>query len=121
MHVPLPPRAARKLVFVAFGEVRDFVLDVRRGSPTEGEVWQNLLDSSGGGLVIPEGCAHGFEVLSESAAMVYLQEEFYSPDHDGGILYSSAGIDLSSNIPIISERDLALPPLSFFDSPFTFA
>ena len=38
LHVQLPPRAARKLVFVTTGRVRDFVLDLRRGSPTEGQL-----------------------------------------------------------------------------------
>lgn len=121
MHVQLPPRATRKLVFVTQGRVRDFVLDIRRGSPTEGELWATELEASGGGLVIPEGCAHGFEVLSDEASMVYLQEDFHSAEHDGGVLYSSAGVILEAAAPIVSARDLALPSLTAFTSPFVFA
>ena len=121
LHVQLPPRSTRKLVFVTHGDVRDFVLDLRVGSPTCGEVHEFELSASTGGLVIPEGCAHGFEVLSDGASMVYLQEDFHSPDHDGGILYSSAGVELAATQPVISARDLALPPLADFDSPFEFA
>jgi dTDP-4-dehydrorhamnose 3,5-epimerase len=121
MHVPLPPHEARKLVFVTEGAVRDFVLDLRTGSPTEGQVWETRLDSSSGGLVIPEGCAHGFEVVTEQASMVYAQEDFHHPESDGGVLFSSAGIVLESASPVVSTRDLALPPLSEFDSPFEYA
>jgi dTDP-4-dehydrorhamnose 3,5-epimerase len=121
MHVQLPPRAARKLVFVTSGTVRDFVLDVRRGSPTEGLLWAAEMDGESGGLVIPEGCAHGFEVLSDTAVMVYAQEDFHSPEHDGGIHYGSAGVRLAAADPVVSARDLALPELGTFDSPFDFA
>jgi dTDP-4-dehydrorhamnose 3,5-epimerase len=120
LHVPLPPRPSRKVVFVAHGVVRDVIVDLRRGSPTEHRVWQTELTSTSGGLVIPEGCAHGFEVLSDDAAMIYGQEDFYSPEHDGGILFSSAGVELSADQPIISARDLELPGLAEFDSPFVF-
>ena len=53
--------------------------------------------------------------------MVYAQEDFYSAADDAGILYTSAGIVLESAEPVISPRDLDLPPLSEFDSPFEFA
>lgn len=118
LHVQLPPREARKLVFVTRGVVRDFVLDLRRGSPTEGTVWETALDESTGGLLIPAGCAHGFEVLSEDAAMVYLQEDFFAPEYDAGVHFASVGIDLVAPSPVVSERDLSLPDLSLFDSPF---
>ncbi len=120
LHVPLPPRPSRKVVFVAHGVVRDVIVDLRRGSPTEHQLWQTELTTTSGGLVIPEGCAHGFEVLSDDAAMVYGQEDFYSPEHDGGILFTSAGVELSADQPIISARDLDLPSLAEFDSPFVF-
>jgi dTDP-4-dehydrorhamnose 3,5-epimerase len=121
MHVQLPPRAARKLVFITHGAVRDFVLDLRRGSPTQGKVDEFHLSDETGGLVIPAGCAHGFEVLSEGASMVYLQEDFHSPEHDTGVLYSSIGLRLEALSPVISARDLALPSIAAFRSPFEFA
>jgi dTDP-4-dehydrorhamnose 3,5-epimerase-like enzyme len=121
LHVQLPPRSTRKLVFVTSGTVRDFVLDLRRGSPTEGVVWETELDPDSGGLVIPDGCAHGFEVVSLEAVMVYAQEDFHSPDHDAGVDLRSAGIVLRAEHPVISDRDLALPSLRSFDSPFGYA
>lgn len=121
LHVLLPPKSTRKLVFVTQGAVRDFVLDLRVGSPAYGEVHEFALDDRSGGLVIPDGCAHGFEVVSDEASMVYLQEEFHSPEHDVGVLYSSAGIVSVAREPIVSARDLALPDLADFRSPFEYA
>jgi len=120
LHVQLPPRETRKLVFVVNGEVRDFVLDLRVGSPTEGIVAEFALDASSRGLVVPSGCAHGFEVLSAEASMVYAQEGYHSADHDSGILFSSAGVELRTAAPIISSRDLELPRLADFVSPFSY-
>lgn len=120
MHVQLPPRSTRKFVFVTSGAIRDFVLDLRVGSPTYGQVHEFALDASTGGLVIAAGCAHGFEVVSDDASMVYLQEDYFSPEHDAGVLYTSAGITAASSAPVVSERDLALPSLAGFDSPFTY-
>jgi dTDP-4-dehydrorhamnose 3,5-epimerase len=120
LHVQLPPRATRKLVFVTDGVVRDFLLDLRRGSPAEGVLWETELSPATGGLLVPDGCAHGFEVLSDDASMVYLQEDFHSAPHDGGVHFASAGLVLASGEPLLSDRDRALGPLADFDSPFTF-
>jgi dTDP-4-dehydrorhamnose 3,5-epimerase-like enzyme len=121
LHVPGPGRSSRKAVFVAHGRVRDFVLDLRRGSPTEGLLYEVDLDEAGGALIVAEGCAHGFEVVSDRAAMVYAQERHYDPGEDLGVLYSSAGVVLAAPDPVVSERDAALPALADFDSPFPFA
>ncbi len=121
MHFQIGPRATRKVVFVTGGVVRDFVLDLRRGSPTFAQLWETELNPETGGLVIPVGCAHGFEVLDGPAAMVYGQDEHFSPDADAGINFESAGVRLRSAAPIISERDRLLPALDSFDSPFEFA
>lgn len=119
MHVQLPPHDGRKLVFVVSGTVRDFVVDLRVGSPTFGVVLEVELDEWSGGLLIAEGCAHGFEAVSE-AVVVYGQETFHAPEADSGVLYSSAGISLSTAVPVVSPRDLALPTLADFDSPFRY-
>lgn len=121
LHVQLPPRSTRKLVFVTGGLVRDFLLDLRRGSPTEGQLWETELGPTTGGLLIPDGCAHGFEVVGDDASMVYLQEDFHSPDHDGGVHYASAGVVLQASEPLLSDRDRGLVAFAEFDSPFTWA
>lgn len=117
MHVQLPPHDGRKLVFVVAGTIRDFVVDLRTGSPSFGHVLEVELDESSGGLLIAEGCAHGFEAMSE-AVVVYGQETFHAPEADSGVLYSSVGVQLSAPEPVISSRDLALPSLTDFGSQF---
>ena len=120
MHVQLPPHAARKLVFVAAGVVRDFVVDLRVGSPAFGTVLEVTLDDRSGGLLIPVGCGHGFESVVDDCVVVYGQDSFHAPEADSGVRYTSLDIDLHSHEPVVSERDLALPAFADFNSPFTF-
>jgi dTDP-4-dehydrorhamnose 3,5-epimerase len=119
LHVQTPPRAGRKIVFVTSGEVRDFVVDLRVGSPSYGLPWETRLDHDSGALLIPDGCAHGFEALTDDVTMVYLQEGTHDPSSDTGVLWSSVGIHASSSSPIVSPRDNSLPTFEDFESPFT--
>lgn len=121
LHVQTPPRAGRKVVLVTSGEVRDFVVDLRVGSPSYGLPWETRLDRDSGALLIPAGCAHGFEALSDDVTMVYLQEGTYDPASDAGVLWSSVGIQASTARPIVSLRDQSLPEFVNFESPFVWS
>ena len=85
---------------------------------------QNILHQKQGGcpLFIPQGFAHGFAVLSESAVFQYKCDNFYHPEADGGIsiLDESLGIDwgLAMEEALLSEKDTKHPKLAEFDSPF---
>lgn len=118
LHVQVPPHPGRKMIALTSGEVRDFVLDLRVGSPWFGRVWETTLTLSTGALLIPAGCAHGFEALTDDVTMVYLQEGTYDPACDTGVLWSSVGMQTSSNTPVVSRRDQSLPALTDFESPF---
>ena len=101
------------------GEIFDAAVDLRVGSPTEGELITRTLDAvSGAALYLPPGLAHGFQALSAEAVVVYRVTSVHSPDHDGGIRWDSAGIDWPREDAIVSERDAALPALADFESPF---
>ena len=119
LHVQVPPHAGRKMIALTSGEVRDFVLDLRVGSPWFGQIWETTLTPSAGALLIPAGCAHGFEALTDDVTMVYLQEGTYDPSSDTGVLWSSVGIQASTPSPIVSPRDSSLPAIGDFESPFT--
>lgn len=121
LHVQGPPAEASKVVFVVSGEVRDFVVDLRIGSPAFGHVAEWRLAPDAGALFVPAGCAHGFEVVSEDAVMVYLQSEPHDPACDLGIDARSVGIEFRAQDPVMSPRDRSLPALEAFDSPFRFA
>lgn len=119
MHVQIPPRSGRKIVFVASGHVRDFVVDLRVGSPWFGRLRETQLTEDSGALLIPAGCAHGFEALTDDVTMVYLQEGAYHPSADTGVRWDSVGIVPQTPDPRVSERDQSLPAFYDFVSPFT--
>jgi len=121
MHFQLPPEATSKLVFVVSGAIRDFVLDLRVGSPTERQLVEVHLSADEGGLLVPKGCAHAYEALTDNTILCYAQDvPFSSPECYGGIRPDSAGIAPESPDPIVLPRDRDLPTLEDFASPFVF-
>jgi dTDP-4-dehydrorhamnose 3,5-epimerase len=91
------------------------VVDIRRGSPSFGN-WAatHLSDENKHQLFLPEGFAHGFCVLSETAYVLYKCTDFYAPDDDWGILWSDSaiGIDWPVSKPLLSDKDSQLPCLA---------
>ena len=104
-----------KLVYAVTGEIFDVAVDIRRGSPTFGK-WTgtHLSDTNHRQLFIPEGFAHGFVVLSESANVVYKCTQFYEPGDEYGIYWADPeiGIDWPVVQPILSEKDEMFPGLN---------
>ena len=114
LHFQKPPFAQDKLVWVANGEVLDVVVDIRSDSPSFGK-WQSqkLSETNKYMLFIPKGFAHGFLTLTKTADFFYKVSNFYSKEHDDGILWndSDIGIDWKIKNPIISEKDKKLKKL----------
>jgi len=119
MHFQIPPFATTKLVWVSAGLIRDVVLDLRVDSETFGACLVTELDNESGGILIPGGCAHGYEVLSDTAIINYAQDKDHAPAHDTGVAWDSFGFDWKTKNPILSDRDRTLPRMSDFQSPFT--
>lgn len=107
-----------KLVYVVQGEVFDVAVDIRRGSPTFGQ-WEGyrLSDQNHHQLYVPEGCAHGFVVLSDQAVVMYKCTELYDPKDDCGLLWNDPdiGIEWPVSNPILSGKDAVLPRLRDLD------
>jgi len=118
LHFQRPPSAVAKVVFVTAGRIRDVVVDLRADSPTYGRHAVFDLTARNGAVVVPLGCAHGFEVLSGPAVACYLQDGPFDADADAGVLWDTAGVGWSTANPIISKRDRNLPPFETFESPF---
>ena len=123
LHFQRPPYAQSKLVRCVKGKVIDVAVDIRKGSPTYGQHVATLLtEENHRQFFIPQGFAHGFAVLSESAVFQYKCDNFYHPEADGGIsiLDESLGIDwgLAMEEALLSEKDTKHPKLAEFDSPF---
>ncbi|CAM4378772.1 dTDP-4-dehydrorhamnose 3,5-epimerase [Stenotrophomonas indicatrix] len=106
------PRPQGKLVSVLEGEVYDVAVDIRRGSPTFGQ-WEAVVLSAENKkqFWIPEGFAHGFAVLSETALFNYLCTDIYVAEADAGIRWNDADIavDWPVGAPILSAKDQKAP------------
>ena len=96
------------------------MLDLRAGSPTERQVFEVRMTPDTGGLVVPAGIAHAFEVLEEDSIVCYAQDAMFDESSYAGIRLESTGIQLETATPIMSERDQHFPTLSEFISPFHF-
>ncbi len=98
-----------KLVRVVQGEVFDVAVDLRKSSPTFGKwVGEILSAENKRQLWVPEGFAHGFVVLSESAEFLYKTTDYYAPQHERCILWNDAtlGIAWPQGIqPVLSAKD----------------
>jgi dTDP-4-dehydrorhamnose 3,5-epimerase len=107
--------AQAKLVQVIEGTIFDVALDIRRGSPYFGQ-WTSvhLSDENKRQLFLPEGFAHGFCVLSESAQVIYKCTDFYASEYEGGVLWSDPTLAIAWPVlePLLSEKDSRLPCLA---------
>jgi dTDP-4-dehydrorhamnose 3,5-epimerase len=65
-------------------------------------------------LLIPEGCGHGFQTLTDDVELIYLHSEYYSPDHEGGVsaLDPMLAIPWPEPVGVMSDRDKSHPPLT---------
>ena len=125
LHFQRPPFTQAKLVRCVRGAVLDVAVDIRRGSPTYGQhVAVELTEENHRQFFIPQGFAHGFAVLSDTAVFQYKCDNFYHPEADGGIsiLDGSLGIDwrIPTDHAILSEKDTKHPLLRDFDTPFDY-
>ena len=108
LHYQLPPKAQGKLVRVIQGEVFDVAVDLRQSSPTFGKWVGGILSSDNKKqLWIPEGFAHGFLTLSDTAEFLYKTTDFYSKDHEEAIQWNDKiiGIDWPMKDVSLSSKD----------------
>jgi dTDP-4-dehydrorhamnose 3,5-epimerase len=123
LHYQNPPFAQTKLVRVLQGEIMDVAVDLRKDSSTYGKHFGILLSAENKKqLLVPQGFAHGFSVLSETAAVSYKCDQYYNKQSEGGIRFDDAtlnidwGMDL--NEAIVSEKDMILPDFATCNSQF---
>jgi dTDP-4-dehydrorhamnose 3,5-epimerase len=108
-------QAQGKLVRVVAGEVFDVAVDLRRSSPTFGRwVGERLSAANRRMMWVPEGFAHGFLVLSETAEFLYKTTDYYAPEHERTLLWNDPrlGIDWPlAGAPVLKPKDAAGTPL----------
>ncbi len=98
-----------KLLYVMQGKIFDVAVDIRLHSPTFGK-WVGVILSAENKkqLYIPEGFAHGFYVLSETADVMYKCSDYYSPEDEYGILWSDPQVHIDWPLdgePVLSDKD----------------
>ena len=105
-----------KLVRVVRGEVFDVTVDLRKSSKTFGQwVGINLSAENKKQLWVPEGFAHGFVVLSDTAEFLYKTTDYYSPEHERSLLWRDPELDIRWPIaiePTLAAKDAAALTLS---------
>ncbi len=121
LHYQLNPKAQTKLIRVISGAIYDVIVDIRKDSPTFGQ-WQGFILSEYNKrqLLVPQGFAHGFCTLVPATQVLYKVDEYYSPEHDRGILWNdpALGIDWPVDQPILSDKDTRQPLLKDADLNF---
>ena len=108
LHFQRPPYTQGKLITVLQGSVLDVVVDLRKNSPTYGQSYSiELTSEKKTMLYVPEGLAHGFQVLSDSCLFFYKCTNVYHRESDGGIYWNdpALGITWHDIPPILSEKD----------------
>jgi dTDP-4-dehydrorhamnose 3,5-epimerase len=114
LHYQLNPHAQTKFIRVLSGNILDVVVDIRKGSPTFGKPYAIELSADNHKqLFIPQGFAHGYSVLSETAVVLYKCDVFYHKDSEAGIAFNDEFLNIDWMIPadkqIISEKDIVQP------------
>lgn len=116
LHYQRPPHTEAKLVRAASGAVLDVFVDLRRGSPTFGQ-WDSVTLSAErhNMVLVPRGFAHGFCTLTENSTVIYMVDNAYAPEAEGGVRWNDPALAIDwplTDTPIISAKDQAWPTLS---------
>ncbi len=114
LHFQLPPFAEAKWVRCLKGRVWDVAFDLRRDSPTFLQYCAVELSAAAmNAILVPEGCAHGFQALEPDCELLYLHTAAYAPDHEAGLRWDDPALAIAWPLGVteISERDRSHPLL----------
>lgn len=111
-----------KLVHCITGSIYDVSVDLRKGSETFGNYFGIILDAEKMNMIyIPEGFAHGYTVLTDTAIISYKSTEYYHPEDEGGIIWNDASLNinwydyLDREKTVLSQKDRTYPAFSSED------
>lgn len=112
MHFQHPPHAEMKLVTCVAGEIWDVAVDLRPESPTFLQWHAECLSAANGrGIVIPVGCAHGFQSLTDNCSLIYAHTAAYVPASEDGVRHDDPALAIAWPLAPrhLSPRDLGHP------------
>ena len=126
LHFQAPPFAQDKLIRVVRGSIHDVAVDLRVGSPTYGRHVAAVISARAWNqILVPIGFAHGFCTLEPDTEIVYKVTDYYSPEHDRGVLWSDPDLGIEwpvlEETAVLSPKDRNLPRLRDIVSPFVHA
>jgi dTDP-4-dehydrorhamnose 3,5-epimerase len=124
LHYQKSPKTQGKLVICMKGGIFDVAVDIRKGSPRYGKwIGVELTEGNRQMLYVPPGFAHGFQVLSETAEVMYKCTDEYSPPDERGIIWNDRDIKVTWPLadPVLSAKDKINPALRDADNDFVFS
>lgn len=108
LHFQVKPFEETKLVRCIRGEIYDVAVDLRQGSETFGRWYGVILSEKNKKMLfIPRGFAHGFCTLTDVSEVIYKVDNYYSPDHELGLIWNDPDIAIEWPLknPIMSLKD----------------
>ena len=115
MHFQIPPYAEKKIITCVQGSVFDVVIDLRKKSKTFLKFYSEILNANDfNSLLVPEGFAHGYQVLEDNTQLVYIHSNNYNKRFEKGVnsLDPVFGINWPLEKKIISDKDSCVKYLS---------
>lgn len=125
LHFQNNPYSQTKLIRTLQGTILDVVVDMRLGSPTCGKAFSIELSADNKRqLLVPQGFAHGYSVLSDEAEVFYKCDNFYNKESEGGVAYNDPALQIDWKLPadkiILSAKDLLHPVFAQSSHNFVF-
>ena len=116
LHYQREPFSESKVVECVSGKVFDVIVDLREGSSTYGRYLEVVLGpiETYLGLLVPPGCAHGYQTLEDNSTLVYFMDREYSSENSHGINWNDPTLSINwPRVPsLVSERDSKWPLLN---------
>jgi dTDP-4-dehydrorhamnose 3,5-epimerase len=126
LHYQINPAPMGKLVKVVKGKIFDVGVDVRRGSPTYGKWYGEILSEENKKMIyFPPGFAHGFLSLTDGTEVIYKCTGMFSAENERAIIWNDPDIGITWPLDqvskaIVSDRDQKHPPLKDAETNFTY-
>ena len=118
LHLQKKPFEEVKIVKCIKGKVWDVIVDLRKDSISFGK-WLafELSQDSNNSLIIPKGCAHGFQVLEKDSHLLYIHSENWESSSETGVVWNDEKLSIKWPLSAknISTRDTSLPKLEFYE------
>jgi dTDP-4-dehydrorhamnose 3,5-epimerase len=126
LHYQIKPAPMGKLVKCASGSIFDAGVDVRKGSPTFGKWYGEILTGDNHKMLyLPPGFAHGFLALDDNTEVIYACTNVYSPESERALLWNDPAVGIKWPLDkagkvVVSDKDARSPGLKDADTNFVY-